>query len=195
MAGARKKARSVAAATSIQHQSPIKTSIIVTDSNLGYKIRVLLYDFRNVRTDHASQERLSLTVDPLYISSPYFTQEEAACVRAATVDTYTENNEDPDARDPENNEKAIPIPQSKTVEDMLHTKFAKFLEKRRASGDSRPCGPHDMAPIYESIFGISQTKLEDENFLCRLRKSGLQTDQNQNKSADEVGGKKKRGGH
>ncbi|KAI1780682.1 putative C6 transcription factor [Hypoxylon cercidicola] len=193
MAGARKKTKSTAATTPLQDQSPMNTSTIMMDSNLGYRIRALLYDFRNVNTDHASQERLSLTTDPLYISSPYFTEEEAGSVRAAVVDTYTEDNEDPDASFPECDEEATPILEPQTVE-MLHAKFAKFLDKRRASGDSRPCGPHGMAPIYESVFGVSRTGLGDENFLRRLRKSGLQRDQKQDKPAGDVGGKKKRGG-
>jgi hypothetical protein len=60
-----------------------------------------------------------------------------------------------------------------TVEEAIKTRLAKFFEKRRASGDSRPCGPHDMVPIYERVFGVQKSELEDERFLGRLRRSGL----------------------
>ncbi|KAI6089419.1 hypothetical protein F4821DRAFT_55645 [Hypoxylon rubiginosum] len=199
MAGAKKKGRPVATATPLQDQSPTKTSALLTEQDLAFKIRALLYDFRNFRTDHTSQERLSLTTDPLYISSPHFTPEEAARIKAAIVDTYTEMSEDAETENDgyEDEEQTVPTTsQPQIVEDMLHAKFAKFLEKRKASGDSRPCGPHDMAPIYKAIFGISKTELEDENFLRRLRKSGLQLCREESKSTGDVGAKKKkRGGH
>ncbi|KAI1762814.1 putative C6 transcription factor [Hypoxylon sp. FL1150] len=199
MAGQKKKARPVAPATP-QGQSPTKTSTLVTDPNLGFRIRALLYDFRNFRTDQASRDRLSLTTNPLYISSPHFTPDEAARIRAAIVDTYTEMSKDPHAENYEVEDDETPTltptptsePQS--VEHMLHATFARFLEKRRASGDSRPCGPHDMAPVYEAIFGVSRADLEEANFLRRLRKSGLRIDHEQNKPAGDVDTKKKRGG-
>ncbi|KAI1502162.1 putative C6 transcription factor [Biscogniauxia marginata] len=180
MGGAMKKVKSSAGSvTHLQHQSPIKTSTVTTDLNLGYKIRVLLYDFRNVRTDHASQERISLTIDPLYISTPYFTQDEAALIKAAVVDTCTEINDDSYSRASDHKEKIIQVSQPQSVEDMLQANLANFLEKRRACGGSRPCGPHDMAPLYKSVFGVSRTELQGENFLRRLRKSGLQVNQKQ----------------
>ena len=65
------------------------------------------------------------------------------------------------------------IKESKTVEEAIKEMLAGFFDKRRASGDSRPCGPHDMAPIYEKVFNIESSELRDERFLSRLRRSGL----------------------
>ena len=62
---------------------------------------------------------------------------------------------------------------SLTVEQALHNRLANFLEKRRASGDARPCGPHDMVPIYSGVFGVAREEMGDERFLSRVRKSGL----------------------
>jgi hypothetical protein len=60
-----------------------------------------------------------------------------------------------------------------TVEDAIKGCLENFFEKRRASGDARPCGPHDMGPIYLAVFGISKAELKDEKFLSRLRRAGL----------------------
>ena len=60
-----------------------------------------------------------------------------------------------------------------TLEEAIHDRLTNFFDKRRASGDARPCGPHDMFPIYASIFGIEKAELKDEHFLGRLRRSGL----------------------
>lgn len=59
------------------------------------------------------------------------------------------------------------------MEEAIYERLAGFFDKRRASGDSRPCGPHDMAPIYEKVFNIEPSELRDENFPSRLRRSGL----------------------
>jgi hypothetical protein len=60
-----------------------------------------------------------------------------------------------------------------TVEDAIRGCLENFFEKRRASGDARPCGPHDMSPIYLAVFGISKAELKDEKFLSRLRRARL----------------------
>ncbi|KAI1204887.1 putative C6 transcription factor [Annulohypoxylon truncatum] len=182
MAGGKEKGKRTAAAPApahLQEQTRTTTSVIRADPNLGYKLRVLLHDFRSIRTNRAAQERISQTIDPLYISAPYFTPEEATRIKGAIVNTYTNINECIDGQDfgedSEQEEKTKPVFQSQTqtAEEMIQSHFANFLEKRKPSGDSRPCGPHDMAPIYQSIFGIAGTELEEENFLRRLRRAGL----------------------
>lgn len=65
------------------------------------------------------------------------------------------------------------IKKSKTVEEAIYERLASFFDDRRASGDSRPCGPHDKASIYEKVFNIEPSELRDERFLSRLRRSGL----------------------
>lgn len=152
--------------------APTTTSAMTADANIGYKLRVLLYDFRHIAKDHASQYRISMTTDPLYISGPYFTADEAASLKGATVDTWKstydpDSYEDCDVDIPEKHD--TPMSVQETIEGCLE----RFFEKRRASGDSRPCGPHDMAPVYEAVFGIGKADLEEEGFLRRLRRSGL----------------------
>jgi len=114
---------------------------------------VLIYDLRNVAKDQNSQRRIGATTDELYISEPYFSAAEAARIKTTKVDIPEE----------------LDVPaQNSTVEEAITTRLANFFEKRKASGDSRPCGPHDMAPVYQWVFGIDKEELEDDNFLSRL---------------------------
>lgn len=145
---------------------PATTSTLKSDPNIGYKIKVLLYDLRNITKDRASEQRTMNTVDELYISTPYFTFEEAAHIKSAVVDSNLTNKDD-FSTDLRGN--AQPL----TVEEAIHASLKGFFEKRKASGDARPCGPHEMAPIYEEIFGIPREDLQDERFLSRLRRQGL----------------------
>ncbi|KAI3331697.1 hypothetical protein HD806DRAFT_546059 [Xylariaceae sp. AK1471] len=145
---------------------PKTTEDIRADPELRYKSMVLLFDLRNVAKNHDSERRILATTDELYISGPYFTPDETALVKKATV-----------IWNPERGEYGVETihmsGEPKSVEDVIHLALGNFFEKRKASGDIRPCGPHDIAPLYESIFGISQTELEDDRFQSRLRRQGL----------------------
>ncbi|KAI9684248.1 MAG: hypothetical protein M1822_005721 [Bathelium mastoideum] len=121
------------------------------DSNLWYKICVLNYDLSNPKKDHNSEMRTLCTTDELYISTPYFSPDEATRIKSAILDDGS------------------------TIEQAITSSLTNFFEKRRASGDSRPCGPHDMAPVYRLCFGIEKAEIEDKKFLSRLRRSGLAT--------------------
>jgi hypothetical protein len=84
-----------------------------------------------------------------------------------------------------------------TVEKSIQSHLSSFLDKRKASGDSRPCGPRDLGPIYRSVFGISQTELLDEKFLTRLRRSELgdsPTDKSKINKSIESGKNERSGG-
>ena len=150
-------------------EKPASQSATVTlsdlreDLDLWYRIHVLLHDLNNVK-DSPSEKRLSMTMNELYISEPYFRDFEATKIRTALINDLDEpgflDGIDTDG-------------QEITVERALHYKLANFLDKRKASGDARPCGPHDMVPIYSSIFRITKEDLGDERFLGRLRRSGL----------------------
>lgn len=59
------------------------------------------------------------------------------------------------------------IKESSTVEEAIKESLAGLFDKRIASGDSRPCGPHDMAPIYEKVFNVEPSELREESFLSR----------------------------
>ena len=51
-----------------------------------------------------------------------------------------------------------------TVDQALHYELAKFLEKRKDSGDTRPCGPQDMVSISSSTLQKAKQGLKDEGF-------------------------------
>jgi hypothetical protein len=159
------------------------------DDNLWYKIHVLIYDLCHIKTNPSSEARTLLTTDELYISGPYFTPSESALVKGTIISDIrnteiaieteeatqeiTALEETPTFQTLETNEDLTLSREPKTIEDAIKERLAGFFDKRRASGDSRPCGPHDMAPIYESAFGIKHSELDDERFLGRLRRSGL----------------------
>ncbi|KAF8854029.1 hypothetical protein BDZ45DRAFT_50885 [Acephala macrosclerotiorum] len=151
------------------------------DTYLWYKIKVMIYDARNVEKNPDSNARLNSTLDPLHISFPYFTEEEARRIKSTlvTVSSAPTNGEEDhgegDAKGDARNEQRENLAEDRTmtIQQALETRNSGFLDKRKASGDFRQCGPHDLAPLFESVFGIDKRELEDEKFLGRLRRSGL----------------------
>ena len=141
---------------SIPASKPAPTTITLDDlqqdADLWYRIKILLYDLSSIASDPLSEKRLSSTTNELYISNPYFTDIESTRI-LSTLITVNESQE--------------------SIQDAIQQQLATFFEKRRASGDARPCGPHDMVPAYGSVFGIEKGELKDEKFLNRLKRSGL----------------------
>ncbi|KAE8451623.1 hypothetical protein EG329_003080 [Mollisiaceae sp. DMI_Dod_QoI] len=163
------------------------------DPNLLYKIKILIHDLRNIKTNPESEKRTLQTTDPLYISPPYFTPEEAIRIKSTLVPTphipsnssiEDEQNQNQEQDQEENSgikeEENAPNPNPDTnintreeqdsepviitIEQAIHTHLSSFLEKRKASGDSRPCGPHDLAPVYMSVFGVEKSEVEEGGF-------------------------------
>lgn len=155
--------------------------------DLWYKVKVLLYDLCNIATDRTAESRTLATTDELYISAPYFTPDEAALIKSTQIlppklqETPEFEQFEHEQLDGEQDtiledtpvEEDTPSASPVTVEDAIKGCLENFLEKRRASGDARPCGPHDMGSIYRAIFGVSKEELKDEKFLSRLRRAGL----------------------
>ncbi len=152
-----------------------KLSALRGEGDLYYKIKVLLYDLCNVASDPQSMKRISITTHELYISDPYFSEIDAVKIRTALLDEPLEATEPRliDDENPANSSDSIISPRETTVEVTIHNQLANFFEKRKASGDARPCGPHDMLPVYMSVFGVTKEELKDEKFLSRLRRDGL----------------------
>ena len=143
-------------------------SCLREDSDLWYRVHVLLYDLSKVGRDPQSEKRLSLTLHPLYISEPYFSDYDSTRILQAIIDDPTATNPPHTSGDDDSMKLT-----NMTIEQAIYDKMTNFLNKRKASGDARPCGPHDLVPIYGAIFGIPKDELEDERFLARLRRSGL----------------------
>lgn len=160
MAKNTKKSLSKKGIGALNQVHPTSVSVLKTDPFLLYRIWVLLYDLHNVANDHSAEKRTLSTTNELYLSAPYFTTLQADLVRGAIV----EEKEGSEISDD---------PKPQTVEEAIQDRLANFFEKRRASGDARPCGPHDMAPVYQGVFGIDRKELQDERFLSRLRRTGL----------------------
>jgi hypothetical protein len=119
------------------------------ERDIWYKICVLVHDLRNMTKDKTCENRTLQTTDAIYISAPYFSDDEAAVVKSAVTSTGS------------------------TIEQEISTNLETFFDKRQASEDYRPCGPHTLAPVYMSCFGIDKSEIEDEKFISRLRRSGL----------------------
>ncbi|KAG4440095.1 hypothetical protein IFR05_004438 [Cadophora sp. M221] len=156
------------------------------NADLWYKLKVLIYDLANIKNDPASVTRLERTVDELYISEPYFAEEDAGLVKITLVpissqpDGVEEDSTGDAAEESQMPEQLSEAVESKgemkteTVDESIKRRMANFYDKRRASGDFRPCGPHDMVPVYLGVFGLEKGELEDERFLGRLRRAGIE---------------------
>lgn len=59
-----------------------------------------------------------------------------------------------------------------SVDEAITKGLEGFLEKRKASGDMRPCGPHDLGPAFVKCFGVEKEEVGGESFLRRVRKEG-----------------------
>lgn len=147
-------------------------SALREDADIWYRLHVLLYDLGNVGSDPLSQKRLSSTTHALYISEPYFTASEATMIRTALIDDAADA-ETTSVQSASSPKDTCTSSKATIIEEAIHSRLAGFFDKRKASGDSRPCGPHDMVPIYVSILGIQKEEIKDERFLSRLRRSGL----------------------
>lgn len=64
---------------------PATLSDLRQNSDLWHRVLVLLYDLDNLAKDPESEKRLSSTTHVLYISEPYFTQDEATAILNATI--------------------------------------------------------------------------------------------------------------
>lgn len=120
------------------------------DLDLHYKIRVLIYDLRHISSDKICENRTLRTTDVHYLSAPYFSDAEATAVKNCIVDDS-----------------------GTTIEQAISHELEGFLSKREASGDFRPCGPHDLVPIYLRCFGIEKSEIEDEKFVSRVKRQGI----------------------
>ena len=137
--------------------------------DIWYRLHALLYDFSNLASDSSSQKRLQCTTHELYLS-----EEEATVLRTALVAK---------AVTPASAPTATSSIEQQTVEDSVRSRLFTFFDKRKASGDARPCGPHDMLPVYSSVCGISRHTLKGSKFQSRLKRSGL----GDRKKAESVG--------
>ncbi|KAK1640151.1 hypothetical protein BDP81DRAFT_419455 [Colletotrichum phormii] len=159
------KKKLAAAQAPASTSSKLTTSSINTDPILGYKIRVLIHDFLKEAKDPDAQRRINSTTEANYISGPYFDQEQAKQVREATVDVDLPINltapTQVNYEGGENEDSDLRVRMSGlTVEEAIKTVMNGFLDKRRASGDARPCGPHDLAPIYAALFGVHLSEFQ-----------------------------------
>lgn len=149
------------------------TSSVAADPILGYRVRVLLHDFLNLTKDPGAERRINATTDEHYISTPYFDELQAAAVKAAIVDVelaqydptanMDENLGQEDTEGGQGSDPDVASQKGRSFDAAARALLNSFIEKRRASGDARPCGPHHLAPLYASLFGIDMEELKDSS--------------------------------
>jgi hypothetical protein len=115
--------------------------------------------------DPNSEKRINSTTNEYYISDPYFDETQAATLKAAIIDIDLSELDEADDM--------VQLSQGQSFETAAQALLSNFIDKRRASGDARPCGPHHLAPIYARFFGINMDELKDAKFLCRLSRAGV----------------------
>ncbi|KZZ88340.1 hypothetical protein AAL_08103 [Moelleriella libera RCEF 2490] len=152
-----KPSRQTTTTTSITIPPPKTTSSIAAHPTLGYNLRVLLHDFLHLTDNPNAQRRINATTDEHYISLPYFTAKNASLIKSAIVDASGADKE----------------VQGQSFEGAIWIILQEFIEKRRASGDARPCGPHHLAPLYAALFGVQLEDIQADKFLIRLRRQGV----------------------
>ena len=171
----------------------------------------------NISNDNAAELRTLATTDELYISAPYFTPHEATLIKTTLVSPphldeipefetlgYEDEEESGDVETRQDHAQkrlaspqqspVAPDPELITIEEAIKTRLSTFFDKRRASGDARPCGPHDMGPIYLAVFGIGKGELKDEKFLSRLRRAGLPRSEAEVQDVRRGAGRMRKGG-
>ncbi|EJP66230.1 uncharacterized protein BBA_04723 [Beauveria bassiana ARSEF 2860] len=141
-------------------------------------MRLLIHDFINVEKDANAARRINSTTHPHYISLPYFDQQQADAVKAAVVDTISAVEQEQEQGQGQEQEHlavlaSIPSQQGQRFDAALAAFFQNFFDKRRASGDARPCGPHNLAPVYALLFGIDKKELDSPQFQSRIRKERI----------------------
>ena len=157
--------------------SALKTNI---DSDLWYKLHVLVYDLRHFEQSNFSRSRLESVVDPSYLGEPYFTRNEADKLKGALVDT----------------DKTLSV----LIEETLNERLNRRMKKRVESADYRVCAAHDIAPILERALNIKPKDLErNQAFVDTMLEHGLHLEpgtqwtgfDKQQKTFKNKGGKKK----
>lgn len=125
-----------------------------TDSDIWYKLHVLLYDLRHFEQSSISKSRLETVIDPSYLGEPYFNADEAKKIKGARLD----------------GDKTLAV----LIQDTLSERLERRMKKRVESGDYRVCAAHDVAPILEKALGIKPKDLErDQVFLDTMAANGL----------------------
>jgi hypothetical protein len=115
--------------------------------------------------DPNSEKRISSTTNEYYISNPSLDETQAATLKAAIVNI--------DLSELDETDDMVQLSQGQSFETAVRALLSSFIDKRRASCDARPYGPHHLAPMYARFFGINIDELKDAKFLGRLRRAGV----------------------
>ncbi|KAL8686384.1 MAG: hypothetical protein Q9218_007144, partial [Villophora microphyllina] len=107
-------------------------------SPLWYKLHVFIYDLRSFREKADSQARLDSIIDPFYLGLPYVQYDEAEYLKATLINGK---------------------PLHQIIRNILQERLERRMKKRVESADYRVCAAHDLAPIFETSFGIKPKDL------------------------------------
>ena len=127
---------------------------LMMDSNIWYKIHVLLYDLRHFDESNVSRSRLETMIDPSYLGESYFNPDEAEKIKGTRLE----------------GDRTM----AALIEETLNERLNRRIKKRAESGDYRVCAAHDVAPILEKALGIKPKDLKrNKAFLDTMSANGL----------------------
>ncbi|KAH7130250.1 hypothetical protein B0J11DRAFT_429854, partial [Dendryphion nanum] len=126
------------------------------DNALWYRLHVFVFDLRNFRSNSAARDRLECVADEFYLRELYFSNGEAIKLRNTIVDA---NGKTPGS----------------IIRDFFKTTLEKRLKGRmQETGDWKLCAAHDLAPIFEKVFGVSAKDFsKNKVFTMLVQKGGL----------------------
>ena len=123
------------------------------NERLWHKILVFLYDLRHFSERDDSRSRLELVIDASYISAPYFEPAEVRTLKSMVINDSGQKLE-------------------QLIQETLDEKLSR--RKRVESADYRVCAAHDLAPVFERVFGVKPKDLQkDKKFVKTLSTNGL----------------------
>ncbi|WEW57179.1 hypothetical protein PRK78_002641 [Emydomyces testavorans] len=128
----------------------ITVADIQSNSSLWYRLHVFTFDLRNFATDTAARDRLNSVVDVSYLGKPYFTPEEVEILKSTHGIGGSETL-------------------MQIIQSTLDERLNRRMKKRVESGDFRVCAAHDLAPVFEKMFGINPKKLAKNVQFANLR--------------------------
>ena len=127
---------------------------LMMDSNIWYKIHVLLYDLRHFDESNVSRSRLETVIDPSYLGEPYFNSDEVEKIKGAHLEGGRT--------------------MAALIEETLNERLNRRIKKRAESGDYRVCAANDVAPILEKALGIKPKDLKrNKTFMDTMTANGL----------------------
>ena len=145
------------------------------DTDLWYRICILLNDLRTYWDDPSAVRRLLSTTHKLFIGAPYFSESDAVKMLTTRIQNTAEVATTEGQWTSGSQESLLSSSEMTTVEEAINKEKANFFDKREASGKSRNCEAYRLVPINMSVLGITKEELQDERRFWRYGPGDLKS--------------------